>query len=47
MSSKPGSGRRATGIGLGYVFTSSYFIFNIIALLIYPTLRFIGLRQTS
>jgi hypothetical protein len=32
------------GIGFGYVMKSSYFIMNVIAIVIYPLLRLIGLR---
>lgn len=39
--------RRPQGIGLNYVLTSGYFIMNMIAVLIYPTLRLIGMKQKS
>jgi hypothetical protein len=31
--------------GMGYVFTSSYFIVNLIAVLSYPVARVAGLKQ--
>ena len=41
------SNRRKGGIGLSYVFFSTYFIFNLIAILVYPACRVLGLKQNS
>ena len=37
--------KAASAKGLGYVFTSSYFILNLLAVLSYPLARVAGLKQ--
>ena len=47
LTSHRQASNRSLGIGLTYLFTSSYFIFNMIAVIAYPLARVIGLRQYS
>lgn len=46
MSTSQRGGVKDAGPGLGYVFTSNYFIFNLLALMVYPIARRTMLHAT-
>lgn len=47
MATGESPSKSTNSIGLGYVFTSSYFILNLLSALIYPALRMNGLKYKA